>query len=300
MTQVNPPQDASLKALHVACRQTGIGVSGAEPVRFSENAIYRLPHGVVARVSRAGGLQTAAKEIQVARWLEGAGVPAVRALAEVDQPVEAEGRAVTFWRELPSHRPGTAADIAALLRRLHGLTPPEHFTLPALDPFVRLADRIDQARMYTAEERQWLRERLADLERGYATLPPALPACVVHGDAWIGNVLVTEDGRAVLADFERSAFGPPEWDLVSMAVKYATLGGISEDDYAAFIEVYGYDVMAWEGYRVLRDIRELRLVTMAAQVGMEDDGVRGEAAVRLAAIRGESGPRPWHWKAVSR
>ena len=43
-----------------------------------------------------------------------------------------------------------------------------------------------------------------------------------------------------------------------------------------------------------------RLVTMAAQVGMEDAGGRGEAVVRLAAIRGESVSRPWHWKAVSR
>lgn len=119
MTQANPPQDASLKALHAACRQVGIGMSGAEPVRFSENAIYRLPYGIIARVSRAGGLRTAAKEIQVARWLEGAGVPAVQALADVDQPVEADGRAVTFWRELPPHRPGTPADVAALLKTLH-------------------------------------------------------------------------------------------------------------------------------------------------------------------------------------
>ncbi|MEV8630912.1 phosphotransferase [Streptosporangium sp. NPDC051023] len=300
MTQADPVEQASLRALRAACRQAGVDARDAEPIRFSENAIYRLSYGVVARVSRVGQFQAAVKEVQVARWLEGAGVPAVQTLPDVEQPVEADGRAVTFWRELPPHRPGTAADVAALLRRLHGLTPPEHFILSALDPFVRLADRIDRARMYTAEERQWLRERLADLEHGYAELSPGLPGCVVHGDAWIGNVLATEDGRVVLADFERSAFGPPEWDLVSMAVKYATLGGISADDYAAFVETYGHDVMAWEGYRVLRDIRELRLVTMAAQVGMEDAGLRSEAAVRLAAIRGESGPRPWHWKAVSR
>lgn len=300
MTQANTSQDASLNALRLACRQTGIDGRDAEPIRFSENAVYRLSGGVVARVSRVGRLRAAAKEVQVARWLEEAGVPAVQVLAEVDQPVEVGGRAVTFWRELPPHRPGTAADVAAVLKILHGLPPPAHFELPLLDPFVRLADRIDHARMYTAEERLWLRERLADLECGYAELPPGLPARVVHGDAWIGNVLATGDGRVVLADFERSAFGPPEWDLVSMAVKYATLGGISEEQYAAFVETYGHDVMAWEGYRVLRDIRELRLVTMAAQIGMENAGARGEAAVRLAAIRGRSGPRPWHWKAVSR
>ncbi len=154
--------------------------------------------------------------------------------------------------------------------------------------------------MLTPEERDWLRERLEDLERGYAELPPGLPHCVVHGDAWVGNVLSIGDGRAVLADFERSALGPPEWDLVSTAVKYDTLGGISEAQYTEFVAIYGHDVMSWEGFPVLRDIRELRMVTMAAQIGMENPATRGEATSRLAAIRGESGPRPWrYWRPLS-
>lgn len=297
---MNTPRDTALNALLTACHRAGIDALGAEPIRFSENAIYRLPKGVVARVTREGRLQTATKEVRVARWLETSGVPAVRVVPDLDQPVEADGRAVTFWRELPPHEYGTSVDVAAVLRALHGLTPPAHFELPPLAPFVQLAQRIDQADMFTPEERDWLRERLVDLERGYAELPPGLPHCVVHGDAWLGNVLSTGDGRVVLADFERSALGPPEWDLVSTAVKYDTLGGISEDQYAEFVAIYGHDVMSWEGFLVLRDIRELRMVTMAAQIGMENPAMRGEATSRLAAIRGESGPRPWrHWRPLS-
>lgn len=82
--------------------------------------------------------------------------------------------------------------------------------------------------------------------------------------------------------------------------EYDTLGGISEYRYAEFVAIYGHDVMSREGFPVLRDIRELRMVTMAAQIGMENPAMRGEAASRLAAIRGESGPRPWrHWRPLS-
>ncbi|GAA3421304.1 hypothetical protein GCM10018952_67460 [Streptosporangium vulgare] len=178
---MNTPRDATLNALLTACRRARIDASGAELIRFSENAIYRLPKGVVARVPREGRLQTAAKEVRVARWLETVGVPAVQVVPDLDQPVEADGRAVTFWRELPPHEYGTSVDVAAVLRVLHGLTPPARFELPPLAPFVRLAQRIDQADMFTSEERDWLRERLEHLEHGYAELPQGLPHCVVHG-----------------------------------------------------------------------------------------------------------------------
>ncbi|MGW0587812.1 phosphotransferase family protein [Streptosporangium sp. NPDC002607] len=300
MTQVSTPGDEALKALYIACQQVGVDASSVKPIRLSENAIYRLPHRIVARVSRVGQIQAAAKEVHIARWLEASGMPAVQVIPSLDQPVEADGRAVTFWRELPAHEYGTSLNVATTLRALHRLTPPVHFELPPLAPFVRLAERIDHAHMFTPEDRKWLRKHLSDLKSRYAELPPGLHSCVVHGDAWVGNVLLASNGLVILADFERTALGPPEWDLVSTAIKYGTLGGISKDEYTAFAETYGHDVMSWAGFPILRDIRELRMVTMAAQIGMEDATIRSEAIARLAAIRGESGPRPWkHWRPLN-
>ncbi|PRY31701.1 phosphotransferase family enzyme [Umezawaea tangerina] len=44
----------------------------------------------------------------------------------------------------------------------------------------------------------------------------------MHGDAWVGNVVATDDGQVVVLDLERCSVGPPEWDLVSTAIKYTS------------------------------------------------------------------------------
>jgi hypothetical protein len=91
--------------LAAACARVGLDATGAAPIRLGENAILRLPSKVVARISRPGQADAAAREVAVARWLGGHGVRAVEPIG-VPQPVEIDGRAVTFWHELP--RTGTA------------------------------------------------------------------------------------------------------------------------------------------------------------------------------------------------
>lgn len=54
---------------------------------MNENAVYRLPGGVVARISRPGQLETARREVVISRWLENSDIRAVR---ELQQPVEWE------------------------------------------------------------------------------------------------------------------------------------------------------------------------------------------------------------------
>ncbi|WP_084965856.1 aminoglycoside phosphotransferase family protein [Thermoactinospora rubra] len=287
------------RLLAVACQRAGIDPVGAELMRSGENVLFRLRGGIVARISRVGQMAAAAREVNVARWLEAHQVPAVQALPDVDQPVEVDGRAVTWWRELPPHRHGTALEVALALRRLHELPPPTTFDIGRLDPFVRLGERIDRAVTLPEADRAWMRDHLAGLRERYANLPAGLPESVVHGDAWIGNVVGTEDGRVVLLDLERCSIGPPEWDLVSTAVKVFTLGGITVEDYKQFVASYGHDVTQWAGFEMLRDIREFRLVCMAAQAAGENPVHHDEAVLRLACLRGERGPRPWTWTAVT-
>src|SRR6202167_3616664 len=83
--------------LRQACEVAGLDASGARLLRLGSNAVYRLDAPVVARIARPdSGTETARRTVAVARWLETAGYPAVRAIG-VDQPVMARGRAVTFW-----------------------------------------------------------------------------------------------------------------------------------------------------------------------------------------------------------
>ena len=138
-------RDSTLTILHRASTAAGLNSDGAEVIRLAENSIYRLRDGIVARIARAGQDAAATKEVNVARWLEDSGVPAVRIMREIDQPVRVDGRSVTFWHELPPHEYGAIVDVAAALRELHKLPPPEVFELPNLAPFVRLPQRIEAA-----------------------------------------------------------------------------------------------------------------------------------------------------------
>ncbi|MFI6678726.1 phosphotransferase family protein [Kribbella sp. NPDC050470] len=286
--------------LERACSQVGLSSSGAEPVRLGENAIYRLPGEVVVRIGRSGQVDAASNEVAVARWLASVEVRAVETVAHIDQPVVIDGSPVTFWRELPEHRHGTPTEVAAVLKRLHASPlPNDDFDLPPLAPFVRLAERIDGATTLSEDDRDWLRGQLARLREAFDDLPAGLPRSAIHGDAWAGNVVVTVNGP-VLLDLERFSLGPPEWDLVSTAVRLSTFGTMTAEEYQAFAQAYGHDVIKWDGFDVLRDIRELRVTCYAAQRASEEPSLGVQADLRLASIRGLRGPRPWpDWKPLS-
>jgi aminoglycoside phosphotransferase (APT) family kinase protein len=286
-------QDPTLEA---ACQVVGFNASKAELIRAGENSLYRLPGKVVARVTRPGQFDAAAKEVRVSNWLRSLDMRVVEALNDIEQPVLIDGRAVTFWRELPPHRRSTIPELATVLRLLHDLPKPD-FQLPPLAPFVRLRERIAEAGVLSTEEREWLLTHLSRVEERYATLPVGRSWCAIHGDAWAGNVVVTQDGPVML-DLERFAYGPPEWDLSSIAVDYTTFASFTAEVWEDFCQRYRHDVTAWAGFEVLRDARELRKVTFAVQMAPQRADIAEQARYRLACIRGDHGRRPWGWKGV--
>ncbi|CAM5322258.1 phosphotransferase enzyme family protein [Streptomyces abikoensis] len=283
--------------LRAACRQVGLPDEGAQPIRIAGNAIWRLPDGIVARIGRPDGREIAERELAVSRWLTDNGVRTVRP-AIADRPVLVDGRPVTFWDELPPHRPGTAADVARLLKQMHQLTPPASLTLPPLEPLTKPMRRIAEAGLLTTDDRRWLQDHAGQLAADFAGLPAGLPPCALHGDAWDGNVAVDADGTAYLLDLENTCYGPPEWDLVSTAVKHLTTATVTAAAYEDFCSTYGIDVTSWPGYPVLAGIRELRMVTFALQIADEHPHARAEAQHRVDCLRGRKGPRPWTWTAV--
>ncbi|GGM72409.1 aminoglycoside phosphotransferase [Longimycelium tulufanense] len=271
----------------------GIDVSGAELIRDGSNVLYRLPGEMVARVGPAGSLDRAAKEVRVSHWLAACGVPAVTA-AGFRQPVEIGSRPVTFWSELPPHRPATAGELGAVLRKLHALPAPNDITLPALKPFDGMAERIDDAAFLPPEDREFLRHRLAQLKEQWRHLPPGLPPCVVHGDAWQGNVAVCDRQQPLLLDLEHVSWGRPEWDLVPLAVDVTRFDRIPECEYQALVSAYGYDVTHWAGFDNLADISELRWTLFVTSKSDRNPAARREAEHRLRCLRGHV-PRPWSW-----
>lgn len=294
MTTTGAP---AIGALHEACAAVGLDARGAEPIRLAENQIWRLPGGVVARIAPPDRLTSAGREIIVARWLATNDIPVVKPLP-VSQPVQAASRVVTFWEEVPSHEHGSSEDVARTLKKLHALPLPD-FDIGHLDPFVRIPERLAAAQTLSSGDRHWLLSLYGDLrEQWNAGLPPGLPTSPVHGDAWPGNVIRLDRGGWLLMDLERFSAGPPEWDLISTAVRARTTGAVPAAEYDAFCTVYGHDVTDWPGYPVLAGTRELRMVTYAAQHAASNTQWRAQAQHRVDCLRGRRGPRPWQWKGI--
>lgn len=278
-----------------ACAAAGLDPEGAELLRLGENAIYRLGAvPVVARIARTVDyLPDVRTEVAVARWLESAAFPAVRLAGPADQPLVVDGRVVTFW-ELVAERTeyGTVAELAELLRRLHNLEAPPSLSLPQLEPFRRVEPRIEGADL-GEDDRVFLLARLEELRERYAGLEFVLPAGPVHGDANVGNIIRRRDGTAVLIDLDGFAAGPREWDLVLTAMYFEHLGWHTAGEYQRFAAVYGFDVLTWRGYPVLRDMRELIMVSWLSQNASESATLTAEVRKRIGDLRNGDGRRDW-------
>jgi aminoglycoside phosphotransferase (APT) family kinase protein len=264
-------------------------------LRLGEHAMFRLAASIVVRIARSADReQDARREISIAQWLEDLDYPAVRGLA-IEQPLLIDGRVVTFWHALSDDGAdyGTTAEVAALLVRLHGLTPPARLELPELRPFGRVAPRIDGAMWLSEVDREFLRSRQQHLGQQYQQLTFVRPRGVIHGDASVGNVIRDASGQPVLIDLDGFATGPREWDLVLTAMYYDSFGWHTEAEYEQFVHVYGFDVMTWPGYPVLRDIREFLMVTWLSQKGADDERAAAEVRKRIASLRSGGSRRDW-------
>ncbi len=284
----------TLRTVSRAGAIAGIGTADAQLLRIGENAIFRLPAQVIARVARTLAYEAdARKEVAVARWLESEGYPAVRALS-IDQPVVVDDRVVTFWEVISDEDSyGSTAEVASLLVRLHRMEPPPSLDLPVLRPFARAELRIDADGWLSSDDRNFLQGRLEELQGKYVDLDFALAEGVVHGDASVGNVLHDREGQPVVIDLDGFAIGPREWDLVLTAMYYDSFGWHTREEYEAFVSVYGFDVMAWSGYPVLRDVREFLMVTWLSQKAPGDELVAAEVRKRITALRTGGAKKDW-------
>jgi hypothetical protein len=74
---------------------------------------------------------------------------------------------------------------------------------------------------------------------------------------------------------------------------YERFGWHTAAEYSEFAEIYGFDVLAWSGYPVLADVRELVMVSWLAQNAGESAEVAAEVRKRIGDMRAGPGPRDW-------
>lgn len=286
-------RDSSKAVLDMACRRAGLHADASELLRLGENAIYRLrKQPVVVRVARnVDHMAAAAKEVAVAEWLRKHDVPAARTWP-VAQPLDIDGHPVTFWHYIDGQRggPDEVRALGELLRRLHALPPPDAFALAREAVLDRVQPRIERAPI-SPVDRAFLLALLDELSAAVAGLQYPLDPCVIHGDAHVQNLMVTGDG-VVLIDFERVAFGQPEWDLGVTATEHVTAKWWTDEQYAAFVESYGFDVMSWDGFDTVRRVHEIKMTTWLMQNVQESSEIAAEFERRMRTIR-DGEDRAW-------
>ncbi|WP_398956340.1 phosphotransferase enzyme family protein [Streptomyces sp. GC420] len=263
----------------------------AELVSLGENAVFAAG-GLVVKVGRSAELlERAERELAVADWLAGAGVPAVRGAEPGARLVD--GHPVTVWHRLPEPvRPAEPRDLAELLRMVHALPEPP-FPLPrrelldGVERWLRLAgDAIDRA------DADYLRGRRDGFAAAAAALAPRLVPGPIHGDALPRNVLVGPDGP-VLVDLETFSSDLREHDLVVMALSKDRYG-LPAEAYDAFTRTYGWDVREWEGCAVLRGARETASCAWVAQHAPANPAALAEFRRRVASLRDEDQSVRWY------
>lgn len=274
------------------CALLGLDPAGARLLRFTNNAVYALVKDpfVVRIVGSTRLRHRVGTVVRVARHFERHGVPAIRLLEGIEQPLSVGGHLVTVWHRVPSiGRAATSADLARLLRQVHALPAPDG--LAEWAPFAAVRARVSDAEEISDSDREFLLDRCAELEAALAELVFPLPRGLVHGDAYPGNVIPGPDGP-VLCDFDSSCVGPPEWDLTPLAVGRERFGD-PPVHYRTFAAEYGFDVTSWAGFSVLRSIRELKLTTSVLPILRSRPQVRPELYRRLDDLRNARTDARW-------
>jgi hypothetical protein len=287
-------EESARRALAVACAAAGITNDRASLIRIGSNAVFRLPNGVIARVARSvDQFAEATKQVDVSNWLREQHYSAIRALS-IAQPIVAGGRVVTFWESVSDAEDyAPIADVADLVRQLHELPPPDGIVLPRLLPFGDSDSPSPRFPGLETADEEFLIQRLLWARATFDSLPFELPRGHIHGDANVGNVLMGSDGRPVLIDLDSFSIGPREWDLIQTAIFYDRLGWHTEEEYRTFVDVYGYDLLKWDGYPELAEMRELAMTAWLSRKAARSDPAAREAARRVNAIRTGGSRRDW-------
>jgi hypothetical protein len=97
----------------------------------------------------------------------------------------------------------------------------------------------------------------------------------------------------VLCDWDSASIGQPEWDLVTIEV-HCRRFGYGQAAYDDFAQAYGFDVAKWSGYPVLRDLRELRMISTNALKSTYAPEKAAEVTRRVYGLRQDDHMMAWN------
>ena len=271
-------------ALTEICASVGLNPRGARLIRFINNGVFLLRDDpVIVRVVLSPSFAHRARTaVEAAHWLAMHGVPAVRLLPGVEQPVTVGPHCATLWQFVPEDGPSPGSgDLGGLLRQMHAQPLSESF--PDWRPMADIRRRLGDAVDIDPADHRFLQERCDYLEEQLERLEFPLPPAVIHADAHLGNVIGGPDGP-LLCDLDSLCIGQPEWDLTPIAVGSLRMG-YPASWHEELAEAYGFDITSWEGFAILRELRELKITTGVLPILRSNPSVRQQVEWRLRTIR---------------
>lgn len=277
---------ATRPILDAVCEAMQLDPSDATVLRHHTNAVYRLATApIVVKISRPD-TSDADSTVGLVEWISKHGVPSVALARGVQQPMRIAGCEVTVWDYLPQARPISAGDIAQPLAALHR-TPPLP-NVAQLDPIPIIEQSVALSRCLTDHEKSALHQRSRELASVWDALVLDSESVLLHGDPQHRNTL-WDDSRnhAVLCDWESALVGPVDWDLVTIEIHCRRFGH-DPNQFDQFCRLYGRDVRERPDYAVMRDIRELKMITSNAR--KSEPGTAAAAEVRRRIRLLDSGP----------
>lgn len=283
-----PPSDPAptlwSPGVSVALARSACALSKIEPdsyqlVRFGTNAVFRLLGTPwVLRLRRPGAtLAEIKRQVDLATWLIEEGFPANRPSEHSPVVLQEAGAIASFW-EWVDHDPDARIStrlFGALLERFHELASryPGGSSFPTWSPTEEMNARLDSVtgrNIFLGDsEIELLRHWTNDVSEALEHIDWKLPRGVIHGDAHTGNVLVTASG-GVLIDYDALAVGPREWDLTPTAVSRLRFAHDLES-IEVFGGEYGFNLLGWSGWPVLKRLRELYMTTWLLTVASSDE-----------------------------
>ncbi|OLB80226.1 MAG: hypothetical protein AUI14_07450 [Actinobacteria bacterium 13_2_20CM_2_71_6] len=259
-------------------------------LRFAQHRLRH--HPVVVRIAGSTTMrQRAAKVVSVARWLAERGIPAVRLLPEIDQPVLIDEQVATLWHAVQPVGPApNGTDLGRLLRQLH-TTPDAAPELPPWQPLQSIRSRLADAEGLDPDSYAFLSQACDDIEAALVGVRYALTEGVIHGDATVANLIPGPAGP-VICDFDSTSIGPREWDLTPVATGHLRFANKANNQ-TLLAATYGFDVTAWEGFPAFRRLRELQLVTSVVPVLRSNPALRERWQHRLLTFRAGDEDARW-------